>query len=97
VTLVESTATSAGLGNGETLTAVAICQVPEVISGGYAILTPERPSDRGSLDVIVNRPNNPQSWMVTLAASADTQFVRLTVTALCLALDNSESLNAPTN
>lgn len=84
VTLREHTESSPGLGNGETFTVTATCDTPRVISGGYAIATPERPSDRGALSVIVNGPLNPQAWAVTLAASADTQAVVLLVSALCV-------------
>jgi hypothetical protein len=85
VGVVEHTVTSAGLAPGETLSAAAVCgAAQQLISGGYAIATPERPADRGSLMVIQDRPRNAQAWDVTLAAVSDTQAVILLVSALCV-------------
>jgi hypothetical protein len=85
VGVVEHTVTSAGLAPGEMLSAAAVCrEAQQLISGGYAIATPERPSDRGALTVIQNRPRNAQAWDVTLAALSDTQTVILLVSALCV-------------
>jgi hypothetical protein len=83
VSLVEATFTTPGLGNGETFAGAATCQAAQLLSGGYAIVATERPADQTKLLPLVSRPLDAQTWEAKVTATANTQAVVLTVTALC--------------
>jgi hypothetical protein len=73
---------SPGLGNGDTLTASAVCDTA-VVAGGYTV-TVTRAADADKLISIASFPSSFDTWTVTLHASANTQGVLLTVYATCV-------------
>jgi hypothetical protein len=72
---------SPGLGNGDTLTAFAVCPT-QVIGGGYTIAG-VRPADQEKLIAFQNFPSDPQIWTVTVGANANVQAFTLTVYGVC--------------
>jgi hypothetical protein len=81
-TAVRQAVVSPGLGNGDTLTGSAVCDTL-VLAGGYSV-TVSRIADQDKLIPIASFPSAPDTWTVTLFASANTQAVLLTVYASCL-------------
>ena len=71
------------LGNEETLTVFAVCTTGLVLGGGYTVETPDRPHDITKLIPIASFPSDPQTWTVTLVATANVQSVVVTVVATC--------------
>ena len=72
---------SPGLNNGDTLTGAAVCP-GSVLAGGYQIEV-DRVGDLDKLIPFLNTPTDRQTWTVGIAASANVQAVRLTVSAVC--------------